>query len=135
MFGKFAQNIEHYLFYLLFILRKSDPKSFGPKVILSKKEILPKGNLSQWKFVQQEILPKGNLTQRKVDPMEICPTGNLTQRKFDPMEICQEGNLTQRKVDPRETWSKGKFVDFADFSKYLTNSGGKPKKNFFSRSA
>ena len=27
------------------------------------------------------------------------------------------------------------FVDFADFSKYLTNSGGKLKKNFFARSA
>ena len=27
------------------------------------------------------------------------------------------------------------LVDFADFSKYLTNSGGKPKKNFFARSA
>ena len=27
------------------------------------------------------------------------------------------------------------FVDFADFFKYLTNSGGKPKKNFFARSA
>ena len=79
VFGKFAQNIEHYLFYLLFILRKSYPKSFGPKVILSKKEILPKGNLSQWKFVQQEILPKGNLTQRKVDPRETWSKGKFGQ--------------------------------------------------------